>query len=214
MVQVEPRRAPGDGSALPGAPSAGSRLERRKARTRAAILDAAGALFQDHGYEETSIQQIAERADTGVGTLYGYFASKDEMLHEVLRQHSAEAIERYQASVDESTPAIDRVCTALDTLGAYILDYKSVLVAAFQTHSRGGLGEPQPMEWLVSAYGALLEEGIASGELRAVPIDTTVRTLITTYLVAMLGLGIWQREADPSATRRDLQAMTRAMLSA
>ena len=207
MVQVEPRRLPGDGSA-------GSRLERRKARTRAAILEAAGALFREHGYEDTSIQQIAERADTGVGTLYGYFASKEEMLHEVLRQHSDEAIERYQASVDESTPAIERVCTALDTFGEYILDYKSVLIAAFHTNSRGGLGEPQPMEWLVSAYGGLLEEGIASGELRAVPIDTTVRTLITTYLVAMLGLGIWQRETDPSATRRDLQAMTRAMLSA
>ena len=99
------RNAPADGLSQVGQLITGSRLERRKARTRATILEAAGALFRDNGYEETSIQQIAERADTGVGTLYGYFASKEEMLHEVLRQHSDEAIERYQASVDESTPA-------------------------------------------------------------------------------------------------------------
>ncbi|MGH2632271.1 MAG: TetR family transcriptional regulator [Tepidiformaceae bacterium] len=209
-LQVEPRRMQPDGLGQ----TAGSRLARRKARTRAAILEAAGALFRDGGYEETSIQQIAERADTGVGTLYGYFASKEEMLHEVLRQHSDEAIERYHAAVDESTPAIDRLCTALDTFAAYILENKPVLLAAFQTHSRGGLGDPQPMEWLVSAYGGLLEEGIGSGELRAVPIDATARTLVTTHLVAMLGLGMWDREADVSTTRRDLQQMTRAMLSA
>ena len=208
------RRAPVDGLVQPGAMNTGSRLERRKARTRATILEAAGALFRDNGYEETSIQQIAERADTGVGTLYGYFVSKEEILHEVLRQHSDEAIERYQASVDESTPAIDRVCTALDTLAEYILDNKPVLVAAFQTSNRSGLGDQQPMEWLVSAYGGLLEEGIARGELRPVPVDATARTLVSTYLIAMLGLGIWRRNADPATTRHELQAMTRAMLRA
>ncbi len=68
------------------------RLERRKARTRAAIIDAATALFHERGFEETSIQQIAERADTGVGTLYGYFGSKDQILREVLHLARNEAL--------------------------------------------------------------------------------------------------------------------------
>ena len=45
------------------APAPG-RLERRKARTRAAIISAASKLFHERGYEDTSIQQIAELADT------------------------------------------------------------------------------------------------------------------------------------------------------
>lgn len=211
-LQVEPRRPHAEGLSAAQAP--GSRLARRKARTRAAILEAAGALFRDSGYEETSIQQIAERADTGVGTLYGYFASKEEMLREVLRQHSDEAIERYHAAVDESTPAIERLCTALDTFAAYILENKPVLLAAFQVHSRSAFGGHEPMEWLVTAYGSLLEEGMARGELRRVPMETTARTLITTYLVAMLGLGMWERGKDAASTRRELQEMTRTMLTA
>ncbi|MEO9254346.1 MAG: helix-turn-helix domain-containing protein, partial [Tepidiformaceae bacterium] len=75
------------------------RLERRKARTRAAILTAASRLFHERGYEDTSIQQVAERADTGVGTLYGYFASKEDILRAVLDDQRDEAIARYQSSI-------------------------------------------------------------------------------------------------------------------
>ncbi len=178
------------------------------------ILAAAGTLFRDRGYEETSIQQIAEQADTGVGTLYGYFASKEEMLHEVLRLHSDEAVERYRAAVDDTTPAVDRICTALDTFATYILENRPILGAAFQLDSRHGAHRPeQPMEWLVTAYKVLLNEGIASGELRAVPVDTTARSLITTYLLAMLEVGIWHSGGQLEATRRDLQALTRALLA-
>ena len=178
------------------------------------ILEAAGTLFRDRGYEETSIQQIAEQADTGVGTLYGYFASKEEMLHEVLRLHSNEAVERYRAAVDDTTPAVDRICTALDTFATYILENRPILGAAFQLDSRRAARRPeQPMEWLVSAYKALLNEGIAAGELRAVPVDATARSLITTYLLAMLEVGIWHIPGQLEATRRDLQALTRALLA-
>ncbi|MCA9823169.1 MAG: helix-turn-helix transcriptional regulator, partial [Dehalococcoidia bacterium] len=68
--------------------SSTTRLERRKARTRASILSAAEQLFGSRGYDDTSIAQIAETADTGVGTVYGYFASKAEILQAVLRDHS------------------------------------------------------------------------------------------------------------------------------
>ena len=87
------------------------RLERRKARTRAAIISSASKLFHDRGFEETSIQHIAELADTGVGTLYGYFESKDDILREVLQTERDEALEQYFASIDERTTLSPR-CAA------------------------------------------------------------------------------------------------------
>jgi TetR/AcrR family transcriptional regulator len=53
-----------------------TRQQRRKLRTSAAILDAAQALFLERGYPGTTVEQIAERADVALGSLYGHFAGK------------------------------------------------------------------------------------------------------------------------------------------
>ena len=54
--------------------------ERKAARTRDGIRDAALALFEQQGYEQTTMEQIAEASDVGIATLYRYFANKDLIL--------------------------------------------------------------------------------------------------------------------------------------
>lgn len=189
------------------------RLERRKARTRAAILEAARSLFHEQGYDETAIQQIAERADTGVGTLYGYFPSKEDILKEVLRQNSNQAIERYLAAVDAGTPAIDRVCKSLSTFAEYIRENRSVLIAVFQIAARNRRIDEAPLEWLAAVYETMLQEGVDSGALRNIPVATAARVLVGTYLQAMLGIGVWNGRGDDPQTELELEAVVRAMLA-
>ena len=50
------------------------------AETRKAIAAAARSLFEEHGYGETTIDQIAERADVATRTLFRYFPSKEALL--------------------------------------------------------------------------------------------------------------------------------------
>jgi AcrR family transcriptional regulator len=54
--------------------------ERKKERTRQALIDAAVELFERHGYEKTTIADIAAAADIGTRTFFSYFASKEELL--------------------------------------------------------------------------------------------------------------------------------------
>lgn len=56
------------------------RRARRSARTRQAILDAAGDLFAERGYAGTTIEAIAEAADVAVETVYARFGSKRGIL--------------------------------------------------------------------------------------------------------------------------------------
>lgn len=60
-------------------PPATSRRERRAAARRADILDAAGSVFSQYGYENATTREIAERADVSEGTLYNYFDSKQAL---------------------------------------------------------------------------------------------------------------------------------------
>ncbi|MER5649998.1 TetR/AcrR family transcriptional regulator [Streptosporangium sp. NPDC002524] len=54
--------------------------DRKRARVRQALVDAAAELFERDGYDETTIADIAAAADIGTRTFFSYFASKEELL--------------------------------------------------------------------------------------------------------------------------------------
>jgi AcrR family transcriptional regulator len=73
--------------------AAANRLDRRKARTRAALVGAARELLESRDPAEVSIQEITDTADVGFGSFYNHFESKvdlfDAAMEEVLEEHGA-----------------------------------------------------------------------------------------------------------------------------
>src|SRR3954467_5213385 len=62
-------------------PGHGGLRQRKKESSRRAIEDAAWELFAEKGYEETSINDIAERADVAPRTFFRYFPTKEAVLY-------------------------------------------------------------------------------------------------------------------------------------
>jgi AcrR family transcriptional regulator len=58
----------------------GTLRDRKRDRTRRALVNAAIDLFERHGYDGTTVADIAEAADIGTRTFFSYFASKEELL--------------------------------------------------------------------------------------------------------------------------------------
>jgi AcrR family transcriptional regulator len=91
-------------SAQAGSPATGTtRLDRRKARTREALISAARTILAERGTADVSIQEITELADVGFGSFYNHFTSKAELFEQAV----AEALEEYGQILDDRTEGID-----------------------------------------------------------------------------------------------------------
>ena len=94
---------PGSRGASPG------RNERRKERTRSSLLDAARTLFAGRGFEHTTIADITDTADLGVGSFYNHFDSKEDLLAALLEQALSEqlaALDSRRAGIDDPAEAV------------------------------------------------------------------------------------------------------------
>jgi len=79
-----------------------SRLDRRKARTRQALIDAAVRLMTEGRGERASIQEITEEADIGFGSFYNHFESKEQLFQVA----SQEVMELWGAMFDRASAGI------------------------------------------------------------------------------------------------------------
>ncbi|MFD4574281.1 ScbR family autoregulator-binding transcription factor [Streptomyces sp. NPDC058417] len=60
--------------------------QERAIRKRRAILEAAGAIFDEHGYDAAAITMVVERAQVTKGALYFHFSSKEALAQAVLNE--------------------------------------------------------------------------------------------------------------------------------
>ena len=79
-----------------------SRLDRRRARTRAALV-AAGQDFLAAGRTNASVLEITQAADVGLGSFYNHFESKDDLFQAAVDG----VLEAHGALMDEVTAGID-----------------------------------------------------------------------------------------------------------
>lgn len=86
-----------------------TRTDRRKAQTRAHLLEAAAHVMGERGFHDARVHEIAERADVGTGTFYNYFRSKDEIF-EALTTDTMEGLAAHlDAARDDALDARERL---------------------------------------------------------------------------------------------------------
>jgi AcrR family transcriptional regulator len=102
-----------------------SRLDRRKARTRASLVAAARTLLASRDPAEISIQEVTDAADVGFGSFYNHFHSKQDL---------------FDAAVEE---VLEEHGTMLDAAMAGIADPAEVFAAAVRMTARLPKTQPQ-----------------------------------------------------------------------
>ncbi|MBX3250720.1 MAG: TetR/AcrR family transcriptional regulator [Myxococcales bacterium] len=91
-------------------------IEERKAEKRRRILRAALELFAARGFHGTAVPDVAEAAGVGPGTIYRFFASKEELVNVLFRETKARLGEALMLGDDPEAPARDRFLALWDRL--------------------------------------------------------------------------------------------------
>jgi AcrR family transcriptional regulator len=92
------------------------------------ILQAAAHLFGGQRFHEVRMDDIADAAEVGKGTLYRYFKDKDELYLEVLRWQSDQFLTRVHAAIDKEMSATAQLVSEVRVVINYFDEHPHLLL--------------------------------------------------------------------------------------
>ncbi len=140
--------------------------ERRQARTRDAILDAAEAEIKEKGFEHHSLRGVARRIDYSPAGLYEYFESKEALVGALCLRVN-EQLSAYLNAVPAGLPYTDYMQQLLQAYIQHAVDHPELFTMMFHNMRIGVEETPDEIvpEDAFAILMGVVERGIAEGEI-------------------------------------------------
>lgn len=84
-------------------------MAKTKEERRNEIIETAGKLFEEKGYEQTQVQDIVNEIGVAKGLFYYYFKSKDEVMEELADRYADAIIDAVNKLIDKDITAFDKI---------------------------------------------------------------------------------------------------------
>jgi AcrR family transcriptional regulator len=92
-----------------------SRRERERLRHRREILDSACEVFAEKGFRRATIQDISQRSEFSIASIYKHFESKEDIYHSLIEQVLTSYLQTLKRAVQGVKSPLDRLVTSVDT---------------------------------------------------------------------------------------------------
>ncbi len=153
------------------------------------MLDAARTVIAEKGFKHATLDEIAQRAEFGKGTIYNYFPDgKDEMLFAILDDVYSDL---YTISVEtigssDVVPFRERLANYVESFLGYFLRQRELFVILVKEANRIAFGDEQAkalyfkdqMDRLVGVMEPAIASASARGELRDYPADFVAHMIL------------------------------------
>src|SRR5450756_2636550 len=98
-----------------------SRFERRRRRSRAALVDAAIELFQEKGSRGTTLEEICVQADVASRTFFNHFKTREHLYQAIAHQRAVQFAKLLDAVREDPRPLARRLNDFFAVMGAYLV---------------------------------------------------------------------------------------------
>lgn len=182
------------------------------------LLAAAGRRFVAVGIRKTTMEDVAREARAGKATLYRHFANKDALIDALLEREG----ERFTRALERGAAGRDEAPARLE--GAFLAGVRFFVEHPILTKGRDE--EPGILLPRITAGGgplvrrglalftALIEEGIATGELRPVEAPAAAEVVVRLILSYFAFPPMHVRVDDPDEAAAFARALVAGALSA
>jgi AcrR family transcriptional regulator len=167
-------------------------IDEHKEKTRREILDAAGHLFREDGYSDTTLRDVADHVGIGRTTLYEYFSDKEDLLVNLVETTIPGVVETMLAGLPAGLSCRERLSELIvrglefvstdSNLGSILMREVPKLSRPAQRRVRKAHSK------LEVEVTRLCEAGIADGEFRPLDPADTGRLIYTMMMSASQGL--------------------------
>jgi AcrR family transcriptional regulator len=157
------------------------RIDRRRARTRAALLEAGRTLLASREVEGLSVDEIVATADVAKGSFYNHFADKDVFAREIAAavRHQAEvAVERANAGIAEPTL---RLAQALCVFVRFATEHRDSAQVLWRLNSGATMADA-PVNRGLREEIVLVAKSMPASQL---DVETGVLLVMGTIIIAM-----------------------------
>jgi TetR/AcrR family transcriptional regulator len=204
------------------------RIGPRAERTRAAILQAAEALFAERGFSSTRLEDVAERVGIRRASIVYYFRDKRELYEAVLSSVFGGLLEVLEEALSGPEPLRDRAEAAVSAWVEYVGRRPSVARIVLREVANAGRDQALPLLRHTQPFFDLIRAQVfhraEPRRARAEPFDTVqiASTIVgaTVFLVAAMPALVPELEIDPvrpehlESHRQELLRIVRRLLDA
>jgi AcrR family transcriptional regulator len=168
-----------------------SRRERKKQETKSRIIKIAMYFFRKHGFETTTMEQIAEEADISKATLYNYFPVKESIISEYWQRNVQDLKLQILELIQLLPDTRSRVQKTFSKAATELFKSKQDIYEIYLSYWLRNLNNPSLEQRLKSGFDdvftMIVKLGQQSGDLRRdVSVDHLSRQLEIMFLTSCI----------------------------
>lgn len=163
-----------------------------KTRRYQSIVQTAEMLFLEHGLDQVQMQDVADKEEIGIATLFRYFPKKDRLIVAVASHNLEKHVSSFFEIVYEDIPAYDRLIKLFNLLtidSSDTLSKSAVFREAFESYASFS---QEPLDTIQDYIDTqkrvadlvlhLVDEGVRDKSFRSdIPVKETIITAINSY---------------------------------
>jgi AcrR family transcriptional regulator len=192
----------------------GRTLSPRGVETRQKLLDAAEQIFADVGYPDASIVKITEAAGVGQGTFYLYFASKQEIFDELVRDLNRRIRHALKEASSQGATRLEAELLGFDAFFRFTQEHPGLYGIIRQAE----FVSPEMFRYHYDTMSAGYIEGLREAKARGetADIDPEVTAWVLLAAGEMIGLRsvLWGDGTVPESVTVELARIIRGVLEA
>lgn len=197
---------PSGGTQSPG------RRERNKQRVKERLYSSALSLFTEQGYDRTSVDEIAERADVARGTFFNYFQRKEDVISAWGEERRTKLLTYLEQEDVHGSHAVAQLVRCMSVLARINEEEQEVTAAMLSAWVKAG--RPLSEEpYVAEIFADIVASGARSGELAPDLVPERIGNLLRdVYFGALYRWSQHAHNERPGELDDELQAVLKVLL--